>query len=364
MLQQIDLRELSEIHGNGRDVLSVYFRGSDGLSQLQNRISIVRDLLQDDSLELENFEKSLANIESLLEEERVDKAAGVCIFASEVLDLIRGYPISIEVPNRLIVGPAPFIRPLAELQDEYETFLIVAADNDRTRLITVTNETAEVEAAVKGGIKNHVRKGGWSQQRYERRRDEQLGHYGDDIVEKIDALVREHGIHRIVLIGSDETVRIIDQALPQTCADLVVGRESFDLHRPDDQLVEAAYKSYFADERESERDLWETIRGETLSDGRGCTGPADTLSAAKIGRVDTAIATRDIRIKATKCRDCEDVVANPTDTCPSCHSHNVFPIDYLDALARHLELTSAKLDFVDEIESLSKVGHVGALLRY
>jgi hypothetical protein len=59
---------------------------------------------------------------------------------------------------------------------------LVVCDNEKSSIYTVTNEKAEVELAIKGGVKNHVRKGGWSQQRYERRRDQQLAHYAKDAV--------------------------------------------------------------------------------------------------------------------------------------------------------------------------------------
>ncbi|WP_153558310.1 baeRF10 domain-containing protein [Roseimaritima sediminicola] len=362
-LQQIDLRELSEIRGNGRDVLTAYFRGADGLSQLSHREKQIRDLV-DDALELENFEASLSNLRSLLEDNDVSDAVGVCAISSAVLDICRMYPIAMEVPNRLTFGPAPFIRPLAELQDEYETFLLLACDNDRTRIFTVTNEAAEAESAIKGGIKNHVRKGGWSQQRYERRRDNQLEHYGDEVAGELESLIRELDIRRIVLAGSEETMQAIESQLPERIGELVVGREAFDLDRPEDELVEVAYEDYFAQERRDEKDLWKRIQGAALSDGRGCLGPKETLAAAKIGRVETAIASRDLRTQATKCRQCEDVTGESVDKCPGCGSGDVFDVDYIDTLARHLELTSAALDFVDPIEPLSKAGHVAALLRY
>lgn len=364
MLQDINLRELAEVRGNGQDVLSAYFRGSEGLSQLSHREETIRDLLEDDPLELENFEASLVNIRTMLGDNPVDTAVGVCCFSSEILGFLRGYPIAMEVPNRLIVGPAPYIRPLAELQDEYETFLIVRCDNDRTQLFTVTNKTSENETAIKGGIKNHVRKGGWSQQRYERRRDEHLGHYGSEVAEQVDKLVREHSINRIVLIGSSETMQAIDEQLHGELQNKVVGREAFDLGRSDDEMIERAYESYFADERQQEQDLWRRIKNETLSEGRGCLGAEDTLDAAKLGRVEVALATRDAQLRATKCKECENIASGKRDSCPACKSQDVFSVDYIDALARQLELTSARLDFVDSIPALVKRGHVGALLRY
>jgi len=364
MLQNIDLRELSELRGNGRDVVSAYFSGEHGLSQLASRERHLRDLLEDDEMEAENFERSMQRIRDLLADHSVRKAEGVCFFSSEVLDFARGYPISMPVPNRLIVGPAPFIRPLAELQDEYETFAMVVCSNDRTRIHLVTNEVTEVEAAIKGGIKNHVRKGGWSQQRYERRRDEQLSRYGEDVSNELQQIVKDYDINRIVLLGSDESIRAIEEELPEQIAEKIVAREPFDLDRSKDEMLEAAYESYFEDERESEIDLWERIKNYSMSDGRAVTGAEPTLQAAKIGRVEAAIVTRDAKQKGTRCPACDDVFATQVDQCPECQSTDVFPVDLIDAIARYLELTSARIDFSDPIKGLTKCGDVAALLRY
>lgn len=364
MLQAIDLRKLSEIRGNGRDVVSAYFAGNEGLSQLKHRERELRELLEDEPLEAENFEKSVATMRKLLEDNSVDKAQGVCLFCSEILDLARGYPISMEVPTQMVVGPAPYIRPLAELQDEYETFAVVACDNERTRIFTVTNETAEVDEAIRGGVKNHVRKGGWSQQRYERRRDQQLLRYGKDVAEAVSELVERHSIGRIVCIGSEETMRAIEEELPDRIRELVVGQEPFDLDRGEDALLDCAYASYFEDERDDERDLWRQIKDKALEGGRAVTGPGATLSHAREGRVEAALVTRDLQFPAAMCRSCEAVHAGANETCKTCGASDVFEVDYVDALARQLELTSADLEFADPVKGLTKVGGAAALLRY
>ncbi|MEZ6089943.1 MAG: Vms1/Ankzf1 family peptidyl-tRNA hydrolase [Pirellulaceae bacterium] len=362
-LQQINLRELSGLRGNGRDVLTAYFHGSHGLSKLTKQQRRIRDLL-DDELEQENFEASLSTLQSLIDDNDLSGVEGVCAISSALLDVCQMYPISMEVPNRMILGPAPYIRPLAELQDEYETFLLIVCDNDHTRILSITNETAETESAIKGGVKNHVRKGGWSQQRYERRRDEQLGHYGDDVAGEVEKLVRELKVNRIVLAGSDETMRAIEEQLSSQFAHMIVGREAFDLNRPEEELMEVAYEDYFAQERREEKNLWMRIKDEALSDGRWCLGPRETLEAAKMGRVDTAIVTRDFRENVAKCRACEEIAAEMVNDCPSCKSDDVFAVDYVDTLARLLELSSADVNFVDAINGLTKAGHVAALLRY
>lgn len=364
MLQNIDLRSLAEIRGNGRDVVSAYFDADEGLKSLATRERAIHDMLADDPLEVENFERSMETMRALLAEHAVYDAKSICFYCSEILDLAHGYPISMDVRPQLVVGPSPYIRPLAELQDDYETFLIVACDNDRTRIFSVTNETAEVEQAVKGGIKNHVRKGGWSQQRYERRRDEQLARYGKDIADELSELIRNYNIARLVLIGSDETMRAIEEQMPDQMVELIVGRESFDLHRPEDELLEKAYESYFDEGRQIEKDVWQRIKNEALGGGRAVTGAGETFEAAKVGRVEEAVVTRKAKIVATKCRDCEDTKTGKNTSCKACGSKNVFSIDFIDALARHLELTSADIHFVDPIPGLTKCGDVAAMLRF
>jgi hypothetical protein len=74
--------------------------------------------------------------------------------------------------------------------------------------------------------------------------------------------------------------------------------------------------------------------------------------------------TRDAKLVGTRCRACENVAAGEPDACPVCGSASVFPVDLIDELTRAAELTSARVEFADPIEGLSKLGDVAALLRY
>lgn len=363
MLQDIDLRELSQMQGNGRDFVSVYFRGEDGMDALRSRERTLRAMLEDEPDEAEHFDLSMRLVHELLESEEV-RAEGVCIFACALLDFIRGYPLSMPVPNEIRVGSSPYIRPLAELQDEYQTFALVACDNSAARIFLVTNQHAELEEQIKGGVKNHVRKGGWSQKRYSRRRDNQLHRYAGEVVDALRQLVNAHDIERIVLAGSAETMREIEEELPEELAQKVVGKEAFDLSRSKDELVEEAYEMYFAEEVEFEQRLWEQIKNEFQRHGLAVAGPTDVLEAFRTGRVETAIVTTDAKLRGTRCRECEHVVHGTPETCQQCGSRSVFEVDLVDVFARQAELTSARLEFSDPIAGLTKVGDVAALLRY
>src|SRR5690606_5134104 len=153
--------------------------------------------------------------------------------------------LSMPVAGEIHVGPSPYIRPLAELQDAYQTFAVVACDNTSTRIYLVTNQTAELEERVKGDVKNRVRKGGWSQKRYARRREEQLHRYADEVAGALADLVKPHRIERVVLVGTEETMNEIEKNLEPQIAELIIDKRRFDLHRREEELIDDVYRAYF-----------------------------------------------------------------------------------------------------------------------
>lgn len=363
MFEAIDLRKLSQIKAGDRAVVSAYLSDNQALERLGKRQRQLRAMLSDHPDEQEHFDHAMQMIRDLLEDNPIGER-GVAVFACWGLDFIEGYPVEVRLPDLLRVGATPYIRPLAELQDEYENFLIVAADNEVARIIHVTSDQAVDEDRVRGDVKNHVRKGGWSQQRYERRRDNQLKHYASEIAERLEELVRGERFDRIVLVGSDETLNEIERELPRQVAEHVAGRQEVNLNAGDDAVWEAAYGLYWREERRSEQELWQTIREEHFADGRAAAGAEDVLAALQQGRAQAVLVDRTCELKGTKCRQCEIASTSDSGPCPHCQHDDVFPIDLLNEIAALAERTSAEVDFTDPITGLKEVGGVAALLRY
>ncbi len=371
-LQSINLRSFAEMHEGERAYLSLYVSSEESLNQLDQRADRIRSLLSDDADELAYFERNLTLIRSWLNENGYGNGftgTGLCVFACEMLDYIQGIPLTVApdqaaVRDALRVSTAPYLRPLAELQDEYENFLIVAADNHATRIVQVASAKAETVKQVHGDIKNHVRKGGWSQQRYTRRRDKELQQYAKEINEVLGDLMRTEAIDRIVLLGAQETLRELEAVLSADVAAAVIGKETVALHDTDADVVDEAYALFFQEEREEEQRLWEQIKAESLREGLAATGPSAVLDMLKLGRVDEIIITRDIEIDGRQCRACDNLFHGTPSACPICGASDLFPVDLVDEFVRQAELTSAAVEFSDPIGGLSAVGDVAARLRY
>ncbi len=363
MFNDIDLRELAAISGPERAFLSLYLSTPESLPTLKPRIETIRNLLADVPVELEHFEENLKLAETWLAE-HTWTTDGACIFVCWAMDFVRAFTLTASVPDFLWVGSSPYIRPLAELQDEYENFVVVAADNTASRIFFVTSAVADQDARIKGDVKNNVKKGGWSQKRYERRRSNELLHYAKEIVDVLTELDQRESFNRLFLVGSQETMTEIENALTPALAAKLAGKQNVDFSAGDDQIFDTAFDLSFAAERESEAQLWERIKGEYCRGGLAVTGPEEVLKAAAVGRVEKMAVTRDAKIPGTRCRDCENLLAGTPETCTVCGSSEVFKVDLVNELVELLALTSAEADFVDPIPGLSEAGEVAALLRY
>ncbi len=363
MFNKIDLRKLAETSGPERAFVSLYLATPESYDALKPRIAKIRELLAGDEAELQHFEENLKIVEKWLAEHAWTTEA-VALFACWALDFVEAYPLTVPGQDFIWVDSSPYIRPIAELQDEYENFCVVAADNTASRIFFVTSARADEDARVKGGIKNNVKVGGWSQKRYERRRGNELVHYSKEIVDVLTEMEQKEKFDRLFLVGSQETMTELENALTTTLAAKLAGKQSVDFSAGDDQLFDAAYEMFFAAEREAEAQLWDKIKGEYCRGGLAVTGAEDVLKAAAVGRVEKLAVTRFAKIAGMRCRDCENLQVGEREKCGICASESVFKVDLVNELVELLALTSAEADFVDPIEGLTNAGDVAALLRY
>jgi peptide chain release factor subunit 1 len=363
VFNNIDLRELAEVSGPERAFVSLYLSTPESLQGLKPRIDNIRALLAGNPVETEYFDENMKMAEQWLGE-HTWTTDGACLFVCWALDFVRAYPLTVPGQDFIWVDSSPYIRPLAELQDEYENFVIVAADNTASRVFFVTSNQADQDARIKGDVKNNVKKGGWSQKRYERRRSNELMHYSKEIVDVLTEMDQKETFARLFLVGSQETMTEIESALPAPLAAKLAGKKPVDFSAGDDQIFDASFDMFFAAEREAEAQLWEKIKGEYCRGGLAVTGAEEVLKAAAVGRVEKMAVTRDARIAGMRCRDCENLFAGEATKCKVCGSAEVFKVDLVNELVELLALTSAEADFVDPIEGLTNAGDVAALLRY
>ena len=359
----VDLRALAEREGPERAFLSLYLSSEESLGELESRIETARRVLGDNEVEQEYFEENLRMAQAFLEgEDRIEPGGGLCMFVCWATDYLEAIPISRPIPDLLWVDSSPYIRPLAELQDEWETWVAVVTNAEETKIFVVSSAVPEEVEKIGGGVKNEVKVGGWSQKRYHRRRAEAYTHYAREVVEVLQALSAARQFSRIVFLGSKEAMDRLEAELPEELQGKLLAKETVDLKQGG--LWEEAFAHFVEGEREEERERWERIKEEALRGGRAVFGAGEVLKAAAVGRAELMVVTRDARIAGTRCRDCENLVQGKPSRCPVCKGEDVFVVDLINELVELLAKSGGEVDFVDPIEGLSAHGDVAALLRY
>ena len=364
MIDADTLRDLADLAGPERAFLTVYLDHGDEVSVLDARFARVRALLVDQPAEAEHFSESLTIARELLSEFDPPEGGALAVFASWAGDLRRAYALPKKVGTKVWMGDAPYVRPAFELLDEFETYAVAVLDNESASLYLVTADEVDEHGRVRGDVKNRVKKGGWSQKRYARRRDKQIETYATEVADGLAALLAERPFERVVLVGSDEPVRAVRDALRQDLADMLVGSTSVDGNADDVEALEAAADLAEEGERQAERDLWLQIREQGMGPGLVAFGPTRVLDALRQSRADAVLIDREAEIDGTKCRDCEHVAHGTPRTCGVCGSRDVFRVDLVEAMTEQAARTGADVDFADPFEALAEAGGVAALMRY
>ena len=365
MFADIDLRKLTDLTSPDRCFLSIYMEGPKSLENIEASITkSLRALDRDDAEkdERKHLMENLDMVRKYLHKNPVEKGSS-CIFVCWLLDFLRFIPLSAKVNDLVRIDSSPYVRPLAELQDEYENVAVVIADNKKSRIFMVSSAVAGDEEIVRGNVKNHVRKGGWSQQRYERRRDKQLLVYSREIVERLQSIKKEENYNHILLVGGKEILREIYNNLPQTLQEMTAQKRS-DLGKGSASVNEDIWELFSEFERESERDLWEKIRREYLRGGLGVAGIKDVFAAVRENKVEKMIVCRDYKPMGRRCRDCGAFFVDSIQICTACNSKSLYDVDAVNELVELVEQQGGITDFADPIGTLVDCGHIGALLRY
>ncbi|MGB3543982.1 Vms1/Ankzf1 family peptidyl-tRNA hydrolase [Rubrivirga sp.] len=364
MLDLDTLRDLADFAGPERAFLTVYLDHGDDPSVLEADLARIRALLSDQPAETEHFQESLTIARELMDEFDAPHDGALAIYTSWAGDVRRAYELPERVGTTVWMGDAPYLRPAYELIEEHETYAAVVLDNDRAKIYLVSADEVDERGRVRGDIKNSVKKGGWSQKRYARRRDKQIEAYATEIADGLSDLEAERSFSRIVLVGSDEPVRAVTEALRQDLRDKLVGSKSVDGNADDSDALEAAAELAVEGEREAEQSLWVQIREQGMGPGLAAFGATSVLEALTHARAEAVLVDREAEIKGTKCRTCEAVQHGTPNTCGTCGSRDVFRVDLVEVMTERAVRTGAEVDFVDPFSALEDVGGVAALLRY
>jgi hypothetical protein len=360
------LTTLAGIQGDDRCVLSVYFPGEwtrgrkarEKLSDLPAKL-LAAELLTPD--EEEHRRRSVDLWRRAVSKKSLPSAPGWIGVVSWLTNDAAFMRLPTEVNPAAYLDNSPFLLPAARQLDDFEPCAVVYADHARAAIYLAALGSLREEGRLRGDIKNHVRKGGWSQQRYERRRDKQIHHYCRALIGKLAELIEREDLRRVVLAGDRILLGELEERMPAAMRRQVVAHLGMEGNKDPREIYRETLSAAAEEEKREERWLRDAILGELGSGGRAVAGPDGTLEALRVNRVRRLLIGPMAGVEFWRCQGCGRSGLGAHPSCPGCRGATYpqsAPNEFMDlafAADSRVELTG------DDLRDLSGVG---ALLRW
>jgi peptide chain release factor subunit 1 len=304
--------------------------------------------------------KNVEIINAYLRQTQKWDCGGVAIFTCAEKNFFEVHKLPIPIGNMFVVDSSPYIRPLAELFEDWETYCLVVLDHMHAKIFFVSLAEISDSKSVSKDIFRKHKKGGMSQMRFQRIRHERISHFYKHVSDMLTKIVSDE---KIVLAGPKDAKREFMKYLPLNIRERVIGMIDLDIRQSDKELVMKSYEIFTAEEHAEETKLVDELCTEILRDGLIVYGTKNVLQAVTEGRADRILINKDLKVRGWKCEHCKLIDEGFRDICSNCDKKTV-EVDVIEEIVELAMLTNTKVDFVVPNKDLKNFGGIGAFLSF
>lgn len=240
-LKETHIKKLSEIYDpqSRESFVSLHINLENTNERfVEKRNKACRSVLKGNNELLENFDRTMQKIEKYLRMNNKEYGQkGLAIFASNECDFFKSYKLGMPVEDMLVVDASLYIRPLARLMEEYETFGLVILDNHRARIYVVSSGRIEEKDKLARDIMKKHKKGGMSQARLQRLRVGAIQHFLKEVAEEMENLFLKDKVAKIVIAGTGYAKIMLKDYLPNDLKGEILDLIDVDFDEADGSLI-------------------------------------------------------------------------------------------------------------------------------
>jgi peptide chain release factor subunit 1 len=295
----------------------------------------------------------------------------VAVFSCTPDGFFRAYPLAIQVTDRVHMDKQPFVKPLADLLDDYGGYGVILVDKQGARLFYFhLGELREQEGVLGENVK-HVKRGGASTVPGRRggiagrtnRAEEVAERNMKEIAEFAAHFLAENNVRRVLIGGTDDNVAFFRSHLAKAWQSLVVGCFPMSMTAANIEVKERAMQiGREAELRREARLVDAVITGAAKGKG-GVVSLDNTLQALRSGRVQTLVVEEGYHAPGFRCRGCGFLTAQEIHACPFCGKAFEHIPDAVEMVVYEVMKLGGDIEVLhgEQAEELQKIG---ALLRY
>jgi peptide subunit release factor 1 (eRF1) len=381
------IEKLGSMEPDGKPFFSIYINAEAGQNGrdtypiwLKTELSDEEQKYKDDEAELGRFTALTERINNFVENEADPSANGIAIFASlgegdyfEVVQLDVPFPES-----RFHSSDRPHIFPLARAVHENPRYAVLWADKNKADIYVFGGETrirSDVDAQSKvESIENEVTSGtsagGWSQQRFQRRRENFALQHAKEVVAELEEVMKKYSVEHLIIAGDEETILpVIKPELSKPLEDRLIGSVSIADYQSEDEIREKTLDVVTTEMATLQMKEVERVNDATKAAAKlGTLGVEDTLRALANGQVEELVIASNIDsidYSKKKIKKILNEYEPGDDTAPTDATVNVSDAaEIADQLVMRAINTAAKIMFVKDDSLLEDAGGVGSILRF
>jgi peptide chain release factor subunit 1 len=373
MLSRSELKEISSLESKDGWYVSFYLNVDPVLNRRGDFIVHAKNMVKDkmDSLDKAVLKSVRADFEKIdayvLSNKRLFKR-GLVLLCSGRGGFWREYHLGVPVRNELVVDRMPYIKPLLDVLDTHERYVILLVDKESARIMVVhLGEIVEYGEVHTPDVPGKHKKGGWfalSQNKYERHTEVHVTLHLKDVIDRLNSFMVGEHIGRIMVGGSDEAVSMAKGMLHASVLEKVIGSIKIEMFARTDEVLKKVEPLVASFEKKQEETLVETVITKARKNEGAVLGLDDVLNALQEQRVMTLVVPGDYKTGGHMCRSCGSLSRQEIQPCPYCKGDMV-PVDDIISLAGQRALQQgAGVEFLTESTRLLDAGTVGALLRF
>mgnify|MGYP000114830408 CR=1 FL=1 len=177
------IKELSRVYDPDSEdtYVTLYFSKGTDKKFIDHRIKACNSVLKGE--EQKNFNATMDDIKNILKK---NIGNNIAVFASHKHNFQKYISLTTPVENLLIVDSSPYLRPLARLLDEWESFTLVLINSNYAKIFSISLGRVDNIKKLSKDIMNKHKKGGWSQARFNRLRKGAIHTFFSEVVEELE----------------------------------------------------------------------------------------------------------------------------------------------------------------------------------
>src|SRR3712207_6484076 len=309
------LQSLTALPNTEYPFLSVYLDWTvDGNSNRQSLSNLDQDFarveagLKAEDLpneKLNSFYADRERIKEFLETDAPVDAKGLAIFACNGEDIWEVVPLQMPVETQVVADRFPHTFNLARIVDDYETYAVVLADAQESRILVVSLNEAEQAGTTEAADEiKRFEAGGWGQMLFQRRMENVVKAHTKEIADKLGRIIKRYNVQHVIIASNDTVKGTIRSSLPQNIQDMLVDHIKLDITGNLQSILEVTEPMMREVEHAQEADDLDTLQSEAEGQGLGVVGVGETAMALTKGQVDKLVILESVTGTGGECPNC------------------------------------------------------------